>query len=252
MSFNQSLLNIISHVVDKFTDEIAEKYNIDKKELNSLWTGTDMEFDVPIPTPIPIKKKKNVVEKKILLPEEVFGITNAELKALCKINGHKCGGKKSVLINRLLGKDEDAEVDIPKNIKKVKSVKSNTAPIIKKLVANIPKVLIRRNAFGNYEHSETKFVFDNETQEVIGKQNDDDTISALLEEDIDICNAFKFKYKTPDNLDQTQLEDVKVNELDEGNPEDENNEDIEIIEELEEDEDIEYEEEEVEIEDDEL
>ena len=88
---------------------------------------------------------------------------------------------------RLVGKEEKKE--------KKKGTDPAKTPVIKKLTANIPNILIRRNKFNNYEHPESGLVFDNQEKIVIGKQNDDGNIDDLTEEDIDKCNAFKFRYK---------------------------------------------------------
>ena len=92
--------------------------------------------------------------------------------------------------------------------------------------------MIRRNKFNNYEHPETSLIFDNETKLVIGKQKDDGTIDQLTEDDIDQCNAFKFKFKIPSDLDQKlNLGDVKVDELSDDDEEELVDEEDELVEE---------------------
>ena len=44
-----------------------------------------------------------------------------------------------------------------------------------------------KNKFGNFEHVPTGFVFDNKTDEAIGKQNNDGTIQPLTLNDIELC-----------------------------------------------------------------
>lgn len=56
---------------------------------------------------------------------------------------------------------------------------------------------LRKNKFNNYEHLETKFIFDKTTKKVIGKQLDDGTIIELTIEDIEVCKKYRFKYLIP-------------------------------------------------------
>ena len=76
-----------------------------------------------------------------------------------------------------------------------------------------PLFAIKRNSHGNYEHTETKLVFDNQTKQAIGTQNEDGTISTLTEHDIDVCKQYKFNYSLPDNLDENSTEEVVVEEM---------------------------------------
>jgi hypothetical protein len=197
--------------------------------------------------------------------------TVAELKAICKQRNLKVSGTKNDLIARLMGKEEPS----PKNKPESKSSESKSSeskpktetktakvekaqakvletPVAKKLTANIPQVLITRNSFGRYEHAETGLVFDSASRVVIGKQLPDGTLDHLTEDDIDMCNAFKFQYELPTNLDhKAKLNDVVVKELEEDEELDaddveeeqllEEEEEEEEYEEIEEEEEIEYE-----------
>ena len=121
------------------------------------------------------------------------------------------------------------------------------------MVANIPNILVKRNKYNNYEHPETGLVFDNETKTVIGKQNKNGSVDDLSEDDIDQCNAFKFKFQIPSNLDnKSKLVDVKIEELDEDEGDDEGGDELEVEEELNEEDLNEEEVEDVELEDDDL
>ena len=81
---------------------------------------------------------------------------------------------------------------------------------------------IRRNQFNNHEHPETCLVFCVKTKKVIGKQQDDGSVSQLTTDDIENCHKFKFEYFVPENLDnKTKLDDEKVEELEEEEEDDE-------------------------------
>ena len=71
---------------------------------------------------------------------------------------------------------------------------------------------IARNAFGNYEHRETRLVFDPSTKEVIGIQEPDGKISELTVEDIQMCREYRFDYRIPETIHRREnkenLEDL--------------------------------------------
>lgn len=226
-----SLSLTLTEIIKTFINKVSDKYDIDKTELEGLWEGEELKSNNQVSKPKKIVKELKESTKIDLEPDVLLKCNKAELIALCKTHGKKCSGTKSILVNRLLGKDEaDESVKIKTKITKQEVVKD--VPVIKKLTANIPNILIRRNKFNNYEHPETSLIFDNETKLVIGKQKDDGTIDQLTEDDIDQCNAFKFKFKIPRDLDQKlNLGDVKVDELSEDEEEELVEEEDELVEE---------------------
>jgi hypothetical protein len=228
-----SLSLTLTEIIKTFINKVSDKYDIDKTELEGLWEGEELKSSNQVSKPKKIVKelKESTKIDQDLNPDVLLKCNKAELIALCKTHGKKCSGTKSILVNRLLGKDEtDESVKIKTKITKQEVVKD--VPVIKKLTANIPNILIRRNKFNNYEHPETSLIFDNETKLVIGKQKDDGTIDQLTEDDIDQCNAFKFKFKIPRDLDQKlNLGDVKVDELSEDEEKELVEEEDELVEE---------------------
>ena len=240
MSLSLMLKEEINKVIKTFITRVSDKYNLDNTELINLWEGDEIkDYKTELKK---VSSKDSLPKTKSEIDYDVILKCNkTELIALCKTHGHKCSGTKSILMNRLLGKNDndnnnnDNKPTIEK-VTKTKQVVVNNSTIAKKLIANIPNILIRRNGFNNYEHHETGLVFDNEKQIVIGKQKDDGSIDPLTEDDIDKCNAFKFKFKIPVNLDQkSTLVNVKVDDLSEEEEDDllEEEEDV-----LEEEEDI--------------
>lgn len=242
MSLNETLIKSVKNTIDIFIDRVAKKYALDKTELTTLWSGKS--------TPPP--KKDSIVhfDTTDLSEGRLLKCTRAELVALCKSHGHKCGGTKPVLLGRLLGRDD--VVPAPRKKKTPpKKTKSFQSDIVKKLTADVKHIAIRRNQFNNHEHPETGLVFDKKTKKVVGKQQDDGTLSELTSEDIDQCKKFKFEYQIPDNLDRNnnnENEDTELKELEEELSEDEvaleeDDENIEMVlgDEDDEDEDVEEE-----------
>lgn len=91
----------------------------------------------------------------------------------------------------------------------------------KKIQTVLPKLperrfALRKNAFGNYEHKETGFVFDPATKEVFGKQSDEKVLSLSLS-DVDTCKQMGFKFRMPETfLDEAGQEvDDAVSDIEE-------------------------------------
>lgn len=218
-TLKESIANIISSSVEVFVDQIVEKHDLNRDELLSLWSNNTG-------TPKTVKKVNTVtdINTEDVSPERLMSCTVPELKALCRARGLVLKGKKADLISRLSGVDTDSlPAKAPAKSKKTKKNKSvATSKVISALTDNIPEITIRRNKFGNLEHPETGLVFDKETKSVIGKQNDNDTIDDLTEDDIELCKKFKFKFKMPENLDKNvDFSNVDVKELNESDDESE-------------------------------
>jgi len=225
MSFSEMLANNINKVVNMYVDNIAKKYNLNKQELLSIWNNIETD-------------KTSVVNTNTtnLPSRELEKCGKPELITLCKEKKLKCTGTKAELVARLVSADNNSTNK--DNEKENKKIVNNTVPVVNKLLSQNKTIAIRRNKYGNYEHPETSLIFNNKTQKVIGKQNDDGTIADLTLEDIDICNQYKFIYDVPNNLDKKANPNVKVDDLDS----DVMSEEDEIIDE--DDEDIDNEEEE--------
>jgi hypothetical protein len=65
-------------------------------------------------------------------------------------------------------------------------------------------IRIYKDFFGNFVHEDTGFVFNKDTQLVIGKENDQGEVNELTRKDIEICHKWKFRYVLPKYLDDPQ------------------------------------------------
>lgn len=249
MALSLLMSKSISDVIDQFVAKIAEKYELDANDIRKLWDSKSVTMSCPLEE----KDNKSKVVTKLKsakvkavntdddnnkdgdFDENVLAkCLKPELVAFCKKHGHRAVGTKADLINRLLGREETAK-DEPKVAKASKSSAKVTAKdqakveskdVVKMLTANVPKIVIKKNKYDNMEHASSGLVF-NKNKQVIGRQNEDGSIDDLTPDDIDQCNAFKFEYVLPVDLDKKSgLSDVKVQELD-----DEDLSDDDIIEE---------------------
>jgi hypothetical protein len=219
MALNNTLMKSIDSIINEYISRISTKYTLDKDSLRNIWDGkeqTQETKNTDSVTHVTNTLTKEPIQNTALPDSDTLMKCNKnELMALCKTNGHKWTGTKILLLSRLLGKDNlPDETQKTKTTTKTKDEKSNL-PVIKKIIAKMPTVSISRNQFDNYEHPESHLLFNQSTQLVIGKQNDNGNIDTLTDEDINTCKKYKFKYVTPENLDsKCNLEDVTVEELD--------------------------------------
>ena len=213
----------IQGVVDKYIaelfDQLVSMNSIERGVLESMWSkiisGTGkvdrlethhMESRVE---PIDMNLVDQVSSTPPAAPavpagptrDMIMNATVSELKALCKAHKLPVGGKKQDLTDRLAqlsstggGGAGGESVGVPSAPKKKKR-SPNRMPHIP-----ISSIQIKKNSHGNYEHPETKLVFDKDSRQVIGKQKADGTTSALCEEDIQQCDQFKFTYRIPEKI----------------------------------------------------
>lgn len=240
MSARDLIHNHIDNTVKNLIHVIASKYNLNEKEVYSLWSSEGNVESI------------SSVNTTDLSPERLTKSTVAELKALCKTKGVKCTGKKEELVSRLLGKDENEVVETKKETKKQKPEKktaSSSLSVIQKLAPTIPTIAIRKNQYGNLVHPDTQFVFDRIHEVVIGKQGENGKVLDLTDEDIQTCKRLKMQYKLPGNLDKNiNMKNVKVEGLDESDIEIED--EVEVEDEIEDEVEDEVEDEDIDIEDD--
>lgn len=192
----QPIVSLFIKQVEKFTKQVEDKFDL--KDLKSLLSLVSFET----------KSKKNIDSD-----EEIVRCHHEFLKG--KSAGETCPNrvcaesKTGKYCKRHLGNEDDAKEKKAKSkAKNAKSAKSkklqdeaeSEMTAIKKLNENKPKLIIKRNSFGNYEHADTQLVMNKETRKVIGKQQEDGSISILTAEDIDNCKLYKLAYDLPNNL----------------------------------------------------
>jgi hypothetical protein len=250
MSLYDQLKKNIETSIQEYVERVSKKYQIDEKELIDLFNN---QSSTTLPKKETVKKVSKIdsVDVNDLSVERLNKCTKPELSALCKSKNLKCTGTKDVLLQRLLGKEESVPSAKSKskneNKNETKTTKSKTEKrptIIENLLAKKETKLARKNEFGNYFYPGTKIVL-NDKSVAFGTQEDDGTVADLTPDDIEECKKFKILYKIPNNLDKkTDLENVKVEELEDENveadddviEEEEEQQEEEEIEEIEDDE----------------
>lgn len=220
MSLYEQLKKNIENIIQQYTQVVSKKYQLDENELLQLFYGTIQK------TTLNQSKKETKldnVDMGDLSVERLSKCTKVELNALCKTKGLKCTGTKEVLLQRLLGKEDQpvekkvAKTTVSKPVSKVEKKPS----IIQNLLSNKENKIARKNEFGNWFYPGTRIVL-NEKLCAIGVQEEDGTVGDLTDDDIEECKKYKLTYKIPNNLDKkTDLENVRIEELEQDGVEDE-------------------------------
>lgn len=203
--------------IENFLSSVSQEKNISTEELKNAFTES-VKSNVQIEPKKRGRKKKEDTEEqneetKQETPkkkggrkkkEEVKEEPKEEVKEEQKETPKKKGGRK---------KKEETEV---KPVKKTKTeqVKNDTEKLAN-FVKREPMLKISRNSFGNYEHRETKLVFDPSTKEVIGIQEPDGRISELTVEDIQMCREYRFDYRIPETVKRREKEVEGLDDCDE-------------------------------------
>lgn len=225
MSYSEAISSHVDKIIVGYIEKVVSAYPVvTKEQLLSVW-GNE--------TPVSVSGTNADNASN-----ELSKLNKLELQELCKGKGLRHTGSKSELVKRLVDYEAQKTAVVPP------AVEVKTQP--KLIHKEKPPIALHRNKFGNFEHTETRFVFNNKTEKVYGKQNDNGSVSSLTPEDIDICNKFKFLYDIPFNLSSSNnaVVDKAVLELEE-------EEEVEVeveVEEEEEEEEAEEEEEELEVE----
>lgn len=265
MSYINEINEKINNTVSKFIHLISEKYSLDYDELYTEWNSTGnlrvnasikamiskedeksspKQATKPSPKPSPKQATKPNTSSKLNISNAELSLQTVDvLKGMCKDRGLKCSGKKSELIERLKGTDSVNNTESHEKAKEETKVKvqTNKSKSVPDIFKNIEKtqIAIRRNNFGNYEHDETGFLF-NDIKKVYGVQQEDGSIRCINKEDIDLCNKYKFSYIIPENLNTNDQEDEELEIEEDGEEyieeyvEEDVNEVVEIEEEVEE------------------
>ncbi len=236
-----NVINVIDTFISDFVNKVATHYNIPKDELLNLWGAVEPSEKQSLVK----SERKNSTLSTSNIPAELANMTKVELVELCKSKSLKVSGSKAELIGRLQesAKNQTRLVTSSNTSLKASSKSTPLVPaLVTKLVDKLPTIEIKRNKFGNFEHSDTSLLFDKKSEKVIGRQLPDGQIAQLRENDIEACYKYKFDFIVPDNLNQCKNIKKSVLPADE---EDFNEEDFEEVEEdvLEEDEILDEEEE---------
>lgn len=231
MSFTEKVTEFATATLNATLKLVCDKYDLNYDEVVAFVGSQEVAQVVTKPKRAPAKKAPAKASEKAsakasekasakasedddekdepseLTLERVLNAKVAELKVFCKSRGLAVSGKKDELVSRLTsyiknggGTKEEGD---PKEVKKASSKgepKTLVQAVIEKIKeANAPVIKIRKNEFGNYEDTVSKIVMKDNV--AIGLQRSDGSVGDLTQEEIELCKARRWQYKTPTNLD---------------------------------------------------
>lgn len=232
MSLSKTIFDNIESNIKLYISQIASKFDLDESELYKMW---DCNSEYTKSQPVKVQSTSKSIDTDDSLDPDLMKLNKKELAEICKSKNLPVSGTKPELVKRIMG---GGQTSVKKAVVSSNNTTSkNEKPsIIKKLGEKIQPIQIKRNSFGNFEHSESGLVINNVTKKAYGTQNSDGTISELTLEDIDLCHKYKFAYDVPENLNKNNDDDDELDdEMEE--VEEELEEDVEDEDELDDDDD---------------
>lgn len=137
--------------------------------------------------------------------EDLSKLKLTELKALCKTKSLPVSGTKSELIQRLTG--GTAPSTSKKNPVAPKKDPTFNAQVLKTFEPKRNPMVIKRNIWGNFEHSDTNLVFSLD-KKVIGKQGREGHILELSFQDLENIEKFHFELDPSTKIMENKLDVV--------------------------------------------
>lgn len=253
-AFQKKIIDAVNNEIKIFLTELSKEFSLEEDKVLDFWNTRKGETKK---TETDKQKKKRereeksnieLIEKlqgssKTITPpkspentDNAFDVSKLEeynltrLKAICKNLGIVQKGTKDEIISNIR-KHQTTQSTITTSIKtEKKSVPLPKSGVLKTIQSQAPIIEIKRNKFGNYEHTESHLIFDKDDRMVIGKQLSDGSVEDITDEDIEICKKYKFSYKLPENLDKNKnsLKDVKLNVEEELNEDDMEEDEVEL------------------------
>jgi hypothetical protein len=179
--------------IEDFMGKICEKFELEVDDLSLLLNNVSFMRE---------EKKDNVkkCDYEFIKGKSSGTTCNNKVSEESK-SGKHC---KRHLSNKE-SKTTESKTAKSKTVKSAKSKKQqelaeNEIKVIKQLNDSKPRIIIKRNTHGNYEHQETGLVMDRESKKIIGKQKEDGTLDVLTVEDIETCKMWKLTFQLPETI----------------------------------------------------
>jgi hypothetical protein len=206
----------IASAVGRFSQRIAEKYNIEVDELTELWaSGGETENSTRVvqkkvtpKKPNASKLPPNVTPKKVTPAKSDAGSTESTdgcpyLFTKGAREGENCGSKpKSGAM--YCSRHKKYEGTAPKQKKVLPTAKKSVAATVKSKKSpdkkTVNKVLRKNKALDKLWHADTGMVFKSAKDRIVIGKCVDDELQPLTAEDIYVCMAHSFKYEEPEKV----------------------------------------------------
>ena len=231
MSFNKELISTIEKTINEkvlnFLKKLSEKYDLELEQLEQLWNSDSKKTSTPTKKVTP--KKSNLDNENsdmdmllITDREQLNKLKKTDLQFICRKLSLRSSGTKEQLVEYITEHHNSSNKKTEKVDKKPLKSKNmsgkkpklddiedenddeedlNSKPSLlsKKILHQKPKLQFLKNKYGNFEHTETHFILDENTKKVIGKQQGDNVVNITFN-DIELCKMYGLEYKIPLNL----------------------------------------------------
>lgn len=169
--FENNLNNLLTSTVERFIANAVSKHNLNGEDLAALWNSNyALKVTGPKRKDAPASGACSYIFKK-----------GAE-------KGQLCGGKLDTSSTTYCKRHSKHGTDVDNA-----APPASTTNFISSAPAKKNKLVLSKNAHGNYEHAETHLVFTRETGKVAGKQVGD-KVEPLTAEDIEVCKKYNFNH----------------------------------------------------------
>lgn len=218
----ESIQQAINQAIDIYTENISNKYNINKQDLVDIWnqlepkkppSATPTSLIKPIPTSSPPVKDTNI--------EKPSGCPYLFTKGARE--GEACNSKpvKGEVYCSRHKKYQDVEPKVKKVIPTAKKTMAETVkPSSKQLIGKKPVniILKKHKILDKYMDTETGFLFRSKDDRVVIGRAVDDKCIPLNENDIEEIKSRGFKFEmTTDkclNIEDEEIEDEEIEDED--------------------------------------
>ena len=250
-NFNQ----IIESTIEDYAKAISSKFNIKYSDLMNIWNGKN---DEPVKIVSSSTLSKSDIDFESDSEEEETKTTSKESKSKptrevkkdeTSLESLKKKAKELGIpgISKFKASNKDELLELINNAEKGNPAtkgKAQKSPPKKPVVKEEPKVSteyiqkkitsfsVSKNKFGNYWNESSGLVFDKETRQAVGKQQENGDVIGLTKQDIEFCKNNNISFKLPSNIiseekesksnsDDEESIDDDEDELDEDELEDE-------------------------------
>ena len=198
----QQIQTIIDNSISNFINNVSEKYEIDKEELEKIWACGNL-------TTCDIKPQKKIITKPSPSKTDASSTSGSEGCPYVYTKGEKEGQvcnikpKGGVTFCTRHKKYEGMEPKQKKILPSTKkSIGANTSIAKKEPVKKEVNTVLRKNkAIDMLWHSATGMVFKSAKERIVIGKCENDKVLPLTQNDIEICMAHSFAYEEINNAD---------------------------------------------------
>ena len=203
---------------------LSDKLSIDSDILNELsqtfYDNTLIELNVTKEVEKKVRKPRKtkdvVVEDKVEAKVVEAKVVEAKVEAKVEKKVRKPRKTKDAVAVEAKVVEEKKEIIVVEEKKEEKKISAKSKKLLdianmekQKIIQTIQQrrndIPIVKNQWGNYCHIGTSFVWNRETNEIIGRQSDNGNIIPLTNNNIELCIANNWKYLSNNIISKSNI-----------------------------------------------